>query len=259
MRVLVLGGTTEASLLADMLAADPRFTATLSLAGVTRAPLLPRIGYRIGGFGGIDGLCDWLRIEGVAALIDATHPYAVQISRNAAAAAARLGIARLRIDRPPWQPQPGDRWTRVRDADAAAEALGATPRRVLLTVGSKALAPFGRAPWHRYVVRCIDAPDPALLPPGAELLLARGPFTLDAELALLAERRIDVLVSKNSGGSATAPKLEAARRLGLPVLMIDRPSGTPDEAGAATAAQAMRWLSERLHDQRLHDGAPRGA
>ena len=253
MRVLLLGGTTEASALAAMLADDPGFSATLSLAGATRSPVLPATAYRIGSFGGVDGLAGWLRAERVEALVDATHPYAVQMSRHAAAAAANVGIPCLRIDRPAWTAQPGDRWTTVRDADAAAAALGAEPRRVLLTVGSKALLPFGRTA-HRYVIRCIDPPDPALLPPQAELLLARGPFTLDGETALLAERRIEVLVSKNSGGAATAPKLEAARRLGLPVLMIERPAPPGGASAAATAADAMRWLSERRLQR-----VPRGA
>ena len=258
MRVLLLGGTTEASALAGMLARDPRFSATLSLAGVTRTPALPAIACRIGGFGGIDGLHDWLLSERIEALVDATHPYAVQMSRHGAIAAARAGIPRLRIDRPAWTAQAGDRWTAVADADAAAASLGAVPRRVLLTVGSKALLPFRQAPMHHYLVRCIDAPDPSLLPPRAELLLARGPFTLDAETTLLAERRIELLVSKNSGGGATAPKLEAARRLGLPVLMIDRPAAADDGRGtggtADTAAEAMRWLSARRHQRE-----PRGA
>lgn len=254
MRVLLLGGTTEASTLSRMLARDPRFSATLSLAGATRTPALPSIAHRIGGFGGVDGLADWLRGQRVEALVDATHPYAVQMSRHAAIAAARVAIPWLRIDRPAWTARPGDRWTSVHDAEAAAAALGDTPRRVLLTVGGKALPPFGRAPAHHYLVRCIDRPDPALLPPHAELLLARGPFQLDAEIALLMDRRIELLVSKNSGGAATAPKLEAARRLGLPVLMIDRPPPAGDGSGVTTAADALRWLSARRHDR-----APRGA
>ena len=254
MRVLLLGGTTEASALAEMLARDPRFSATLSLAGVTRAPRLPAIACRIGGFGGVEGLIDWLRAERIEALVDATHPYAVQMSRHAGIAAARVGISRLRIDRPAWAAGPGDRWISVRDAEAAAAALGASPRRVLLTVGSKALRPFHHAPAHHYLVRCIDPPDPALLPPDAELLLARGPFTLDGEIALLAGRRIELLVSKNSGGTATAPKLQAARRLGLPVLMIERPAPAGDASATATAADAMRWLSALRHER-----APRGA
>jgi precorrin-6A/cobalt-precorrin-6A reductase len=247
MRVLLLGGTTEASMLAEMLADDRRFTATLSLAGVTRRPALPRIAHRIGGFGGIDGLAEWISAQRIEVLIDATHPYAVQMSRHAAVAAARVGIPWLRIDRPAWTAQPGDRWTHVRDSEAAARALGDTPRRVLLTLGSKGLAPFRRTPMHHYVIRCIDAPDAELLPPDHRLLLARGPFTLEAEMALLAAHRIDILVSKNSGGAATAAKLKAARNAGLPVLMIERTPRTGDQPHVATAAEAMRWLDARCH------------
>ena len=248
MRVLLLGGTTEASMLAEMLADDPRFTAILSLAGVTRRPVLPRIAHRIGGFGGIDGLSSWMRDQRIEALIDATHPYAVQMSHHAATAAARDDIPCLRVDRPGWTAQAGDRWIRVHDGEAAAQALGDTPRRVLLTLGSKGLAPFCRMPMHHYVIRCIDAPDVVLLPPDHRLLLARGPFTLEDEMALLALHRIDILVSKNSGGSATAAKLQAARQCGLPVVMIERTPRAADAPQVATAAEAMDWLSARYHE-----------
>lgn len=246
LRVLLLGGTGEAAELAAQLSGDNRFRATLSLAGVTRAPALPPIGHRIGGFGGVAGLSAFLRHEAVAAVVDATHPYAVRISRHAEAAAAETGTLLLRIERPAWTAGPGDRWIHVRDAQAAAAALGAEPRRVLLTLGTKSLAPFRAAPGHHYVVRCIDPPDPALLPPGAALMLARGPFTLAAELTLLRQRRIELLVSKNSGGDATAPKLLAARLLGRPVVMIDRPPGASGTCTVETADAARRWL-ERVH------------
>ncbi len=255
MRVLVLGGTGEASALAALLAEDRRFSATLSLAGVTRAPALPRIAHRIGGFGGAAGLADWLRADRTEALVDATHPYALQISRHAGLAAAAAGIPLLRVDRPPWAAQAGDRWQRAATLEGAAAALGPVPRRVLLTVGSKGLAPF-RAVAHRYVIRCIDPPDPDRLPEGATLLLARGPFTLQDETALLAQHRIERLVSKNSGGEATVAKLEAARRLGVTVVMIDRPAGG---GGAADAVEAMRWLRQGLRLCRSQAAEPLGA
>ena len=242
LHVLLLGGTGEASALAAQLSDDSRFRATLSLAGVTRAPALPQIHHRIGGFGGVAGLSVWLRREAVAAVIDATHPYAVQMSRHAEAAAAETGIALLRIERPAWTAQEGDRWIHVRDAQAAAAALGAESLRVLLTLGSKSLAPFRAAPRHHYVIRCIDPPDPVLLPPQAELVLARGPFTLASEIALLRERRIDLLVSKNSGGDATVQKLHAARLLDRPMIMIDRPSGASLASTVETVEAAGRWL-----------------
>ena len=238
MRVLLLGGTGEASRLAACLAFDSRFDATLSLAGATQSPMLPPIRCRIGGFGGADGLCAWLRAERIEAVIDATHPYAQQISTNARRATEAAGVPLLRIERPPWRPQPGDRWTLAPNAEAAAAALGPAPRRVLLTVGSKSLAAFRAAPQHHYVIRCIDPPDPSLLPPHAELLLARGPFALAAEATLLADQRIRCLVSKNSGGDATGAKLAACRVAGIPVVMIDRPECVSD----APPTDPLEWL-----------------
>ncbi len=252
MRVLLLGGTTEASMLARHLAGDVRFAATLSFAGVTDHPVPPPIAWRVGGFGGADGLRTWLHAERIEAVIDATHPYAVRISRNAAVAAAAAAVPLWRVERPPWTEGAGDRWIRVGDAEAAAAALGETPQRVLLTLGSKGLAAFRDAPMHRYVVRCIDAPAPALLPPHAELVLARGPFALADETALLAAHRITRLVSKNSGGTATAAKLTAARQAGIVVVMIDRPPAAL--AASGTVAQALDWLEAR-HRERLMRGS----
>ncbi len=253
MRVLILGGTGEGMAVAEALRRDPRFDPVYSLAGATRTPHPPHVQTRSGGFGGVAGLSGWLRSEAIAALIDATHPYAVRISRNAARAAAETGIALLRVARPAWTAQPGDRWTGVADADGAAAALGDEPRKVLLTVGSKGLAPFRAAGRHCFVVRCIDAPDPALLPARATLLLSRGPFGIAEERALLAEHGIDTLVTKNSGGEATAAKLQAAREAGIEVVMIGRPRGDRVTAEVPDALAALEWL---VH---LHQTAPRGA
>ncbi len=254
MRVLLLGGTGEASRLAACLARDDRFDTTLSLAGVTQSPMLSPVPCRIGGFGGTDGLCAWLRAECIEAVIDATHPYAQRISANARYATEAAGVPLLRIERAPWRPQPGDRWTLVPDADAAAAAIGPVPLRVLLTVGSKSLAAFRAAPQHHYVIRCIDPPDPSLLPPHAELLLARGPFALAAEAALLANRHIARLVSKNSGGDATGAKLAACRNAGIPVVMIDR----PDSVSGAAPTDPLAWLLA-LHRDRPPQPCERGA
>jgi precorrin-6A/cobalt-precorrin-6A reductase len=246
MRILILGGTTEASALADALFGDPAIDATLSLAGVTRAPLLPRIPARIGGFGGASGLAAYLRDHGVDAVIDATHPFARTISPNAVIACAAADVALLRIARPPWRPVAGDRWTEVADMAAAAASLGDIPRRVLLTVGRKELAPFACHPWHRYVIRSVDPPPDALLPPDRLVIPARGPFPLEDERALLARHRIERLVTKNSGGSAASAKLIAAREAGIPVLMVAHPDqGTAERV--ETWQDALAWLRVRAH------------
>ena len=247
MRLLILGGTTEANRLADALAGDPRHDVTLSLAGVTRTPVLPPVPVRIGGFGGADGLADWLRARETEALIDATHPFAREISRNAVLAAGRTGVPILRLARPEWRPVPGDRWLVVPTMQAAVLALGPQRRRVLLTVGTREVGAFRDGPSHDYVLRSVDPPPPDLLPPGCRVLAMRGPFGLDAELSLLRDLGTEVIVSKNSGGTATAPKLQAARRLGLPVILVARP---PEPDGAPTVADwpaALRWLEALDH------------
>lgn len=241
MHVLILGGTTEASAIAAALANDARVRPMLSLAGRTRTPAPSPIPTRRGGFGGAAGLAAFLRASDVAALIDATHPFAAQISRNAAAAAANAGVPLLAVLRPEWAPCPGDRWTTVPDMPAAVEALGPAPCRVFLTIGQNELAPFARAPWHQYLIRSVDPPDPALLPPAARVLTARGPFREDEERRLLDQERVEILVTKNSGGAATAPKLAAARALGIRVVMVARPP-CPAAATVPDAAGALRWL-----------------
>lgn len=241
MNVLILGGTTEASAIAAALAHHPWVRPVLSLAGRTRAPVLPAVPARRGGFGGADGLAAYLRAQGVAALIDATHPFAAQISRNARAAAQQAGVPMVTVSRPPWVAGPGDRWTDVADMPAAARALGAAPRLVFLTVGQQELAPFRLAPWHHYLIRSVEAPDPALLPPAARCIAARGPFREDAERALLERERIEMVVTKNSGGTAVAPKLAAARALGIPVVMVARPAAAPGGT-VPDAAGALAWL-----------------
>jgi precorrin-6A/cobalt-precorrin-6A reductase len=250
LRVLILGGTTEASALARAVAGDARFAATLSLAGRTRTPVLPPIPHRIGGFGGIDGLATLLREQAIDALVDATHPFAAQMTRHAVAAAAETGILLLRIARPAWQPEPGDRWLAAGNMAEAARLLGESPRRVFVTVGQQDLAPFAAAPWHRYLIRSVDPPAAASLPPDAEVITARGPFVEADEIRLLRQHRIDILVSKNSGGAATAAKLAAARGLGIPVVMVARPVSPACET-VADADAAFAWLAR-------HAGAPRG-
>lgn len=247
-RVLVLGGTTEASALCRYLEQEPSMSATLSLAGVTKQPHLPTLSVRIGGFGGSEGLGAWLKTHEINAVIDATHPFAATMSQHAATACATMQIPLLRLERSGWQEMPGDAWLHAANLAEAANFLtnpqkwGATPQRIFLTTGRKELAPFKIAPQHHYLIRSIDAPDPASLPPNATILLDRGPFDVNSEAKLMRDDGITLLVSKNSGGSATYPKLEAARLLHIPVLMIDRPVVCSRPPTVETAQQAMAWL-----------------
>ncbi len=251
MRVLVLGGTTEASALAKLLAGDARFKATLSLAGRTLDPKPQPLAMRVGGFGGVEGLVRWLHDEKVAAVIDATHPYAAQMSTNAVAACAQAAVPLGSIVRPPWRQHEDDRWRIVPSAAAAAATLGRTPLRVFLSLGRQDLHAFVGAPQHRYIARTIEAPDQVALPPNIRILQARGPFDRDSEAKLLSDEEIDVIVSKNSGGAATYAKIEAARELEIPVVMIARPD-KPAGHVLASAGEAIAWLHGRA------PGSPRG-
>lgn len=223
MRILVLGGTTEASRLARALADRPDIEATLSLAGRTIDPAAQPIPTRVGGFGGVAGLAAWLREHRIDALVDATHPFAAQISRNAAEAARETGTTIVAFVRPPWTREAGDTWIDVADLDEAARALGTPPRRVLLTTGRLGLDHFTAAPQHHYLIRTIDHPGDLPGLPDHTLLLDRGPFDLAVERDLMTRERIDVVVTKNSGGAATYPKIVAARELRLPVVIVQPP------------------------------------
>lgn len=241
MRILILGGTGEAAELARALGRHPGLDATLSLAGRTAEPKPQALPVRIGGFGGAEGLAAHLRAECIDRLIDATHPFAARISRNAALAAEAAGVRLLAIRRPPWAQEPGDAWTEVGSVAEAAGALGAVPRTVFVTVGRNEVAAFAAAPQHRYLVRTIEPVDGALPVPNLVEIRARGPYDAAAEEDLLARHGVEVLVSKNAGGAATHGKIAAARRLGLPVVMVRRPEKPAVEA-VADAAGALRWL-----------------
>jgi precorrin-6A/cobalt-precorrin-6A reductase len=249
LRVLILGGSAEASALARRLAGDERFAPVLSLAGRTKSPALPPIPHRIGGFGGVDGLAHWLCEPGADLLVCATHPFAAQIRRHALEAARQTGTPLLVVDRPAWSPAVGDRWIPVADMTAAANALGDAPRRVLLTVGQKDLSPFVRCSQHAYLIRSIDPPAPENLPADAEVITARPPFDEADERRLLETHRVEVIVTKNSGGGDTEAKLAAARALGLPVIMVERPPALDltglDAERATDAAGAISWLETR--------------
>ncbi|MYS07987.1 cobalt-precorrin-6A reductase [Streptomyces sp. SID6041] len=241
MHILILGGTTEARALADLLHGEVRVTS--SLAGRVASPRLPGGEVRIGGFGGVDGLVDWIGGHAVDAVIDATHPFAERISFHAARAAALAHVPLLALRRPGWVPVAGDDWHPVASLAEAAAALDGLGDRVFLTTGRMGLAAFADRPeW--FLVRSVDAPE-APVPARAELLLDRGPFTLDGERELLARHRIDVLVTKDSGGAATAPKLTAAREAGLPVIVVRRPPVPEGVPTATTPEEAAAWIRGR--------------
>ncbi|WP_399887178.1 cobalt-precorrin-6A reductase [Streptomyces sp. BBFR51] len=251
MHVLILGGTTEARRLAELLAAGPPPgpRVTNSLAGRVTTPRTPPGEVRIGGFGGAEGLAAWLREHTVDLLVDATHPFAGTIGFHAARAAATAGVPLLALRRPGWTPVEGDVWHDAGSLAEAAALLPALGRRVFLTTGRLGLAAFagpaGPADlW--FLVRSVEAPEApeGPLPPRTEILLDRGPFTLDAERALLRRHRIDVLVTKDSGGAATAPKLTAAREAGVPVIVVRRPPVPEDVPVATGPEQAARWVRE---------------
>lgn len=242
MRVLLLGGTGEARALARLLDGDDHLHVTSSLAGRVAHPVLPVGDVRVGGFGGADGLAAYLRAEGIDVVVDATHPFAARISANAATACAATGVPMLGLRRPGFTHHDGDRWVRVPTLADAARVLPDLGRRALLTTGRQEVGAFAQVEGVWFLVRAIDPPD--VLPPDAELLLARGPFTLDDEVALMRERGIDVVVTKDSGGAMTSAKLDAARTLGLPVVVVDRPP-YPDVPTVATPADAAAWLRTR--------------
>lgn len=242
-RVLVLGGTSEGRALAATLVGAPDVRVVSSLAGRVKDPRLPDGEVRVGGFGGVGGLAEWLRGNDIDAVVDATHPFAARITANAAHACTATGVPLLVLRRPEWTPGPGDRWHTVPDLAAAAAVLPKSGSRVFLTIGRQGVDVFaGSGGW--FLVRAIDPPEVAV-PANSEILLARGPFTVDDEITVMREHRIEVVVTKNSGGPLTSAKLDAARALGLPVVMVAR---TPIPAGVESTsdvAAAARWASGR--------------
>jgi precorrin-6A/cobalt-precorrin-6A reductase len=242
-RILILGGTGEARQLAGRLVARADLAVTLSLAGRTVSPAAQAVPVRIGGFGGAAGLAEYLSVESIDALIDATHPYAATISANAARAAKLRTTPLLALRRAPWIPVTGDHWIDVLDVQNAVEALANPPRRVFLAIGRQELAPFADAPQHHYLVRSVDPVDPPLAVPHADYITGRGPFDEAHDRMLLREHRIEIVVAKNSGGTATYGKIAAARALGLPVILLQRPV-LPQVATVDTVADAVAWLDQ---------------
>ncbi|TMR90716.1 cobalt-precorrin-6A reductase [Nonomuraea basaltis] len=247
-RVLILGGTAEARALAGELAGDPGVRVVSSLAGRVSNPRLPVGEVRAGGFGGPEGLAAWLAAERIDAVVDATHPFAARMTASAAEAAARTGVPLLVLRRPGWREGPGDAWQRVGSLAAAAACLvdggsrggGGAPLRVFLTTGRRSLPVFSGLPGVWLLARSVDPPEPPV-PGNVYVLLDRGPYTVEGERALIREHRLDVLVTKDSGGEMTTAKLVAARELGLPVIMVDRPPLPPDARLVDSVAAAAAW------------------
>jgi precorrin-6A/cobalt-precorrin-6A reductase len=244
-KVLILGGTTEARQLAARLAQRAGLDVTLSLAGRTASPVPHAVPIRVGGFGGAEGLADHLAAEHVDALIDATHPYANIISKNAADAARKAAVPFVALRRPPWSAVAGDRWIEVSDGRAAVDAIGQECRNVFVAVGRNELAPFTSAPQHRYLIRSVDPVDPTLSLPLATYITARGPFSEANDRALMTQHKIEVVISKNSGGSAAYGKIAAARALGIEVIMLRR-RPAPDAPSVNTIEDALAWLDHAL-------------
>lgn len=222
--------------------ADAGINGTVSFAGRVERPVRQPLPQRVGGFGGVDGLHAYLRDHAVTHVVDATHPFAAQMSCNAIDACALANLPLLALTRPAWVAQDGDAWTHVPDIAGAVAALNQVPRRVMLAVGRMHLAAFAPNPQHFYLLRLVDPPKDPLPLPNAQAIVARGPFTQADDEALMEAHGIDIVVSKNAGGTGAYAKIAAARALGLPVIMIDRPA-IPDRLQVATPAQVLDWLA----------------
>ena len=245
MRALILGGTADASQLAAQIA-HAGIDAVYSYGGRTRAPAEQPLPTRTGGFGGVSGLAHYIRREGITHVIDATHPFAAEMSRNAVAACTETDTPLVALERAPWTKTHGDSWIEVADVDAAVTALPVEAAKVFLAIGRQHIAPFAGKPQHAYTLRFVDPPE-APLPFAADVIVSRGPFTLDSELAMMRTRGIAWIVARNSGGDGARAKIDAARILGLPVIMISRPE-LPERRRVERVTDVMQWLG---HSARL--------
>ncbi len=207
------------------------------------------IAVRIGGFGGVPGLVRYLHEHAVTHLVDATHPFAAQMSGHAITAAAQAGVPLLALTRPPWHPGPGDCWQPVADIKAAVAALAGPAKFVMLALGRMHLAEFAAQPQHHYLLRLVDTPASQPPLPQHTIVVARGPFDVEGDTALMRRHRVDLVVAKNAGGTGAQAKLHAARRLGLPVVMVERPA-IAARREVESVAEVLQWLD--------HSESPRG-
>jgi precorrin-6A/cobalt-precorrin-6A reductase len=242
-RILLLGGTTEAGLMAQAIA-RAGLDGVYSYAGRTETPMGQPMHMRVGGFGGAEGLRAYLDAQQITHVIDATHPFAAQMSSNAVVACTAQGVPLVALERAPWVAGEGDRWTHVPDIPAAVAALAGPPQRVFLAIGRQHLEPFAAQPQHHYLLRLVDAPTGPLPLPLTEVVVARGPFDVATDTALMQQHGTEIVVAKNAGGKGAVAKIAAARALGLPVLMIDRPV-IPQRRVARSVAEVMDWLAHR--------------
>ena len=246
-KVLILGGTGDAVKLAARLVNIPKIEVISSLAGRTKKPSVLVGQVRIGGFGGAEGLANYLQENRIDFLIDATHPCAGQITLNGAIACQLVQISHLMLVRPQWQKLVDDNWIEVETVDAAAQAIPKSIKRVFITSGRQQLEPFLQRsqtyPDTWYLIRSIDPPDIEL--PNSKVLLDRGPFSLEQERELLREYQIEAIVSKNSGGAATYAKIIAARELGIPIVMVQRPA-MPEGEKVTSIEEAIAWLNSQM-------------
>ena len=213
-----------------------------SYAGRTGAPTGQPIHMRLGGFGGVEGLCTYLEAERITHVIDATHPFAARMSTNALAACTANGTPLIALERAPWVAGDGDRWTSVPDIDTAVAALAGPPRRAFLAIGRQHINAFAAQPQHHYLLRLVDPPNGPLPLPNANVVVARGPFDVANDTALLREHGTELVIAKNAGGTGAVAKIAAARALDLPVVMIDRPA-IPPRRVAHSVAGVMAWLT----------------
>lgn len=246
MRALILGGTSDANRLADAVA-RLGWDAIYSYAGRTEAPVVQSLPTRSGGFGGARGLASYIRQQNITHVVDATHPFAAEMSRNAIAACAATSTALIALEREPWTKIAGDNWVEVADEAAAAATLPDQRTSVFLAIGRQRLAAFSRKPQHVYTLRFVDATDAALPLPDARVIVSRGPFTLAGDLDLMRSHGIEWIVARNSGGTGARAKIDAARELGLPLVMIVRPD-LPERPRTERIEDVLAFLG---HDARL--------